>query len=1137
MKLKTRKSLLASVILLTLGNQGAQAAAMCGAKTMERQGEVSANQTLCLTDYGHYLYVDVPYDNSNVTITTSGGTFSGIDAGIILYTGDHWSGTEEATSLTPDTNDESLSFVSRSGERYFRLSGNITQTSLLVSVSGGDIPPPMGDYIIYDTNISVDLPAPAISSKAQYGSIISTVLAASYSDFEALASAANDPLTDVTNAIHYLASADDITDPDLNQLLYFMGSYKFYAATMTGSESANLSIALQAVATMSGFLSADGGAIQEGYAKALNNFERNTGAAYYAEQLPHLLALIQYYSLQTNPFGNSNFGDAAMAALNAVASGVTYGDAAVKAAYNDKMLDVLSVMRSFALLGETALDKRWSSEDDIKWILPHSFNALGKIAALASDEAKARLDSMMIDIHDKVILDISTETTQTIVTKNYLESAGRQCQASDPLSGYCVIPPKEEDILTVSHQCTDKITIRAQSTISQATLAQSCADMAEQENQFHDFFNTRGNPVANDKNDTIEVIAFASPEDYEKYAPEFFGIATDNGGMYLEGTPEITGNQARFIAMQCPDAWVGSSCQYEDQIYNLRHEFVHYLDGRYIKAGAFNYYDYNVSWAEGMAEYMAMGANHSRTLNTVEGLVVPPLYNLLFMAYGYDELYPWSYFAMRYLSETHPNDIQAITAALQAGDKDNYVTVLQDVAARTQDGFAAFVTANSAAVAPAAETIPATNTIGSCSLQQQYVREIDAVTTQMSVTNTTDTPVSLFWLDRNKGTPNFDKNYQTLAQGESYTASTWREADRLVMTDNNLNCLGVAVMTDPVNSFTIDAELVKDVVPENIPALNEFGSCDLMRAHLPMDESHEFSITNTTDYPVSLFRVDNKTGQPLFDKSYGTLAKGESYSADFWFGNRRVMVADARLNCLGVAVLDQPLATYSVEPAMVEHAAEPEVIPEANTIGSCDLVQKHLIGDSAYNFSITNTTATPVNLYRIDNITGLPLTDDLYKTLAQGESYQADFWFGKRRVMIADSNNACLGVAVLTEADVLNDFQFSDGGDPTPSDCGNPTVTGGRLEQGQQQCISGGTGYYYVWVDQDNTSLTITTSGGEGDVDIHFNADTWADANNAQASSATSGTTEERLTVVANRGWRYVTLGGGDYSGVSVTVE
>jgi len=1285
----SKKSMLASAIILSLNlgmlySGSVHATEMCGTKTLDRQGEVPVNQVHCITDYGHYFYVNIPYDNSDVTITTSGGTFSGSDADILLYDGSDWSGNVELSSVTADTNSESLSFVSRAGARYFKINGNIQQTSLEVTVTGGDVPPPMGDYIVYDTDIAVDLPAAAITSKAQYGDVIATILAASYSDFEGIAGAQDDPITPVTNAVHFLADADDLSDPDLNQLLYFLGSYKYYADTMTDDEASKLSLALQAVAKMSGFLSADGGVIQEGYAKALKNFERKTGAAYFKDQLPHLLAIIQYHSLQTNPFGASNAGDATMALLGAIGSAAYYGDAETKAAFNNNMLDVLSVMRSFAFLGETSLDMRWSGEADRKWILPHTFIAMGKISSIATDEAKDRFDSTILEVHGKVTEIISVETTETIVTKNYLESAGRQCEASDALFGSCVVPPKEEDILTVRHQCTDKIVIRAQGTISQATLAQSCEDMAQQEVEFHALFNTGGVPVVGDQNDTIEVVAFASPEDYEKYAPEFFGISTDNGGMYLEGTPENVGNQARFIAMQCPDSWVGTSCQYEDQIYNLRHEYVHYLDGRYIKSGNYGSFDYNVSWSEGMAEYLANGAEHPRTLNTLKGETIPPLYNILFMAYGYDNLYQWSYFAMRYLAEEHPDEMSLITSALQSGDNADYIEVLKGVAERTETGFEAFLLMNSETVAPTGVNLPAEDTIGSCALTQQYVRKVDADTTGYVVTNTTDTPVSLFWIDNNKGTVSFGKNYATLNMGEDYTASSWSEGDRLMLTDNAMNCLGVAVMAPVQNNFTIDAELVKDVVPEVIPEQDKLGSCELVRPHLIKDESHEFTITNTTDYPVRLFRIDNLTGKPKyasaatgFDFGYGTLNKGESYTSDIWFGDRRLMLADARLNCLSVGVLNNETADFVIDDAIVANAAAPEVIPAADTIGSCDLMQKHLTGPFEADFSFTNNSNTSVRVYRVDNETGELSESFGFTTLATGETYDSAStwkWFGNRRAAITDTSGQCLGVAVMTEEGVVNEYEItqdlvnggtspldSDGdgvidsqdafpNDPTetldsdgdgvgnnsdafpndasesvdtdgdgmgdnsdafpndasesvdtdgdgvgnnsdafpndasesvdtdgdgvgnnsdafpndasesvdtdgdgvgdnsdlfPNDpnngvvqsCGAVTISSGKLTLEKGECISGGRGSFYIWVDADNTDLYITTEGGEGDANIYFNADTWASSTNAQAKAETSDN-EERLHVVANRGWRYIAIDtASSYSGVSMKVS
>jgi len=1280
-----------------------QAAEMCGTKTLDRQGEVPANQTHCITDYGHYFYVNVPYENSNVTITTSGGTFSGTsDAGIKLYDGDDWNGNVVASSFTTGTNDESISFVSRAGDRYFKIDGNIEQTSLTVTITGGDIPPPMGDYIVYNSNVVVDVPAASISSKAQYGSAVSAILVASYDDFSGIASATNDPISDVSKAIHYLAKADDLTDPDLNQLLYFLASYGYHAAAMTDAEASELSTALLAVSQMTDFIAPAGSVIQEGYAAALTNFRYDASANYFKEHLPHLLAIIQYYSEQTNPFGISNGGDTAMALMGAIADAAYYGSSAVKAAYNDNMLDVLSVMRSFVFLGETSLDMRWSTEADRKWIIPHSFIAMGKISSIATDEAKVKFDSTILETREKVIQTISVETTETIITKKYLENAGRACEAGDPLFGSCVVPPKEEDILTVSHDCTANITIRAQASISQATLDQSCADMALQETEFHAFFNTAGIPIAGDLNEHIEVIAFASPEDYEKYAPEFFGIATDNGGMYLEGTPTAQGNQARFIAMQCPDSWLGGSCQYIDQIYNLRHEFVHYLDGRYNKAGSYGTFSPNAAWAEGMAEYMAMGKDHTRTLNTLKGETIPPLYNIVFMGYEFDNLYPWGYFAMRYLGEEHKDEVELIAATLKAGDNDAYKAALKGAVQRTEAGFEAYMLANSETVAPAAVNMPAANTVGSCDLVQQYARYFDAEKTNFTFTNTTDTPVSLFWVDSNKGSANFGKNYKTLNNGDTYTSASWTVGDRMMLSDNNMNCVGVAVMAENDNTFTITADLVKDVVPEVIPAINEMGSCALAQPHLIMDESHEFTITNTSDTAVRLFRIDNTKGTIItssgagdFTHGYGVLAPGASYSNDIWYGDRRLMVTDSSLNCLSVGVLNNPTANFTIDQTMVANAAPAEVIPAANTIGTCALMQQHLTGPFEADFSFINNSDKTVRVHRVDSGTGELSEAFGFTTLATGETYDSVAtwkWFGNRRAAITDENNQCLGVAVMTEEATSNDYvitkaltdgstnpvdsdgdgvidsldafpndpnetmdsdgdgvgnngdafphdatetkdtdgdgigdnadttpdgdvdtdgdghldsvdvfpndptewadtdsdghgdnsdafptdatewldtdsdgygdnsdvfptdatewldsdndglgdnadPYPHGGGPIVADCGAATISSGKLTLEKTECVAGNRGSFYVWVEEDNTNLYLTAAGGNGNVGIHFNADTWASESNAQASSTGSATTQN-LTVTTNRGWRYISLESStSYSDVSFTVS
>ncbi|MFP3454626.1 collagenase, partial [Bacillus sp. SIMBA_154] len=61
---------------------------------------------------------------------------------------------------------------------------------------------------------------------------------------------------------------------------------------------------------------------------------------------------------------------------------------------------------------------------------------------------------------------------------------------------------------------------------------------------------TENIPVADDYNRFLYVNIFDSSDDYSKYAKAIFGINTNNGGMYLEGDPSDTDNEANFVAYE-----------------------------------------------------------------------------------------------------------------------------------------------------------------------------------------------------------------------------------------------------------------------------------------------------------------------------------------------------------------------------------------------------------------------------------------------------------------------------------------------------------------------------------------------------------------------------------------------------------
>ncbi|WP_242608556.1 collagenase [Actinomadura formosensis] len=222
-------------------------------------------------------------------------------------------------------------------------------------------------------------------------------------------------------------------------------------------------------------------------------------------------------------------------------------------------------------------------------------------------------------------------------------------------------------VLTINYTCSSSIKIRAQDMTS-SELQQSCASLTNQDAYFHSLVKDGNRPVANDNNSTIEVCVFNSSTDYQTYAGAMFGIDTNNGGMYLEGDPAAAGNQPRFIAYEAE--WVRPTFQ----IWNLNHEYTHYLDGRFDMYGDFNS---NVTtptiwWIEGFAEYVsysyrqvvndsaiAQAANRTYALST-----------LFDTTYSHDttRIYYWGYLAVRYMFEKHPNDIATVLGYYRSGN-------------------------------------------------------------------------------------------------------------------------------------------------------------------------------------------------------------------------------------------------------------------------------------------------------------------------------------------------------------------------------------------------------------------------------------------------------------------------------------
>ncbi|MFF9482882.1 collagenase [Streptomyces sp. NPDC014733] len=261
----------------------------------------------------------------------------------------------------------------------------------------------------------------------------------------------------------------------------------------------------------------------------------------------------------------------------------------------------------------------------------------------------------------------------------------------DNCSGYgtCDLQNRVRDaVLKGKHACGPTLRIVAQQ-MTDADFTASCDSLLQQDAYFHKVVKDDG-PVADDHNSTIEVVVFDSSADYQTYAGVIFGISTDNGGMYLEGNPAAEGNLPRFIAYEAE--W-----QRPDfAIWNLNHEYTHYLDGRFDMYGDFeeNMKTPTVMWVEGFAEYVSYSYRGVPYDNAVteagkKTYKLSTLFDTTYENADTTRTYPWGYLAVRYLIQSHPQDVDTLLGHYRKGDWAAARTLLTEtIGTRYDAGFA-----------------------------------------------------------------------------------------------------------------------------------------------------------------------------------------------------------------------------------------------------------------------------------------------------------------------------------------------------------------------------------------------------------------------------------------------------------------
>lgn len=206
------------------------------------------------------------------------------------------------------------------------------------------------------------------------------------------------------------------------------------------------------------------------------------------------------------------------------------------------------------------------------------------------------------------------------------------------------------------------------------------------------------NPVPDDGNAKLRMVIYGTKTDYQRFQGLLNELSTDNGGIYIE-------KDGTFYTFQ-REVPKESYLTLEELV---RHEYVHYLSGRFIQPGMWGtseFYrdDRRMPWYdEGFAEFMAWST--SRDGIKVRGHVVDVVAGgwpgsflepsrIMRSSYsdGWD-FYSHSALWFYYLNQQQPGKIADILSALRADDVKRFDALVRDMGgdAALVSGFRSYV--------------------------------------------------------------------------------------------------------------------------------------------------------------------------------------------------------------------------------------------------------------------------------------------------------------------------------------------------------------------------------------------------------------------------------------------------------------
>ncbi|MEU3991069.1 collagenase [Streptomyces platensis] len=258
------------------------------------------------------------------------------------------------------------------------------------------------------------------------------------------------------------------------------------------------------------------------------------------------------------------------------------------------------------------------------------------------------------------------------------------CDLSDQLS---------KAALPTTHSCDATHTVKAQS-LTPEELDATCASVLAQGAYVQNLVKNSG-PIPGQYESTIDLVVFGSRKDYQTYAGAIFGVDTNNGGITMIGDPTKPDNKPMSIMYQRSD-----DNGFPARIWNLNHEYTHYLDARDDMKGDFGQQTSvpDIWWIEGLGEYISYSYRKITDTEAVTeaGKHTYKLSTLFQSTYDNSDVtrtYPWGYLAVRYMFEKHPQDIATMLEHFRTGDyAGGYAVYNTDIGTRYDTDFDSWLT-------------------------------------------------------------------------------------------------------------------------------------------------------------------------------------------------------------------------------------------------------------------------------------------------------------------------------------------------------------------------------------------------------------------------------------------------------------